>query len=323
MARVRVDWQPDPDQMALMPAISGNAINGLGETTPRPARPVYWATDPATIAHGEVQLWFYQRNDHPELGQERARRMAAQQVPLANLADTPETRNPQEWRALLEAEAMRLGADAFGVARIDPAWAYEGRDLPWRTVIVTAIAMDPGEMAHAPDLAAGAEVMRQYTRGVTTARSLASWLRSRGHDAKPEAGPMTGDLALIPAALAAGLGELGKHGSIINRELGACFRLAAVLTNLDIATDAADAFGADGFCTHCRICADACPPDAILPEKATVRGVEKWYVDFDRCLPFFNETAGCGICIAVCPFSRPGVGENLVAKLARRQARQE
>jgi epoxyqueuosine reductase len=321
MAQNYKDWQPDPEQMALMPAISGNSINGLGEEVPRHPTPVYWATNPADIAHGDVQLWFYQRNDKPEISVERARRIEAQQVPLAPLAPQAALYTPQDWRARVDVEARRIGADAVGVARVDPAWAYEGRSLPWQSVIVMAIAMDPAEIAKAPELPAAAEVMRQYTRGVATARAMASWLRAQGHEAQPEAGPMTGDMVLIPAALAAGLGELGKHGSIINRDLGACFRLAAVLTNVDIAPSLPDEFGADGFCTHCRICADACPPQAILPQKATVRGVEKWYVDFDACLPFFNETAGCGICVAVCPFSRPEMGENLVAKLARRAAR--
>jgi len=74
----------------------------------------------------------------------------------------------------------------------------------------------------------------------------------------------------------------------------------------------------DEFCQNCRVCEDACPPFAITPEKHTVRGAEKWYVDFDKCIPFFAETSGCAICIAVCPWSRPGVGLNLAAKLARR-----
>ena len=38
---------------------------------------------------------------------------------------------------------------------------------------------------------------------------------------------------------------------------------------------------------------------------------------------FFNQTNGCAICIAVCPWSRPGVGMNLAAKLARRADRLE
>ena len=28
---------------------------------------------------------------------------------------------------------------------------------------------------------------------------------------------------------------------------------------------------------------------------------KKWYVDFDKCIPYFAETSGCAICIAVCP----------------------
>jgi epoxyqueuosine reductase QueG len=135
---------------------------------------------------------------------------------------------------------------------------------------------------------------------------------------------MAGPLLLIPPALACGFGELGKHGSIIHRELGASFRLASVLTDLPLRPDVPERFGADEFCLHCRVCADACPPDAIEPNKVLVRGTVKWYVDFDKCLPYFNETMGCGICIAVCPYSRPGVASNLVAKWsARRPATQD
>jgi hypothetical protein len=39
-------FSPDPAQVALKPEISGNAINGVGETTPRRPRMVYWAQDP-------------------------------------------------------------------------------------------------------------------------------------------------------------------------------------------------------------------------------------------------------------------------------------
>jgi len=62
---------------------------------------------------------------------------------------------------------------------------------------------------------------------------------------------------------------------------------------------------------------------ALSPGKQRVRGATKWYVDFDKCLPFFNQTNGCAICIAVCPWSHPGVGLNLAAKLARRSQRKD
>ena len=47
---------PSEDQMALAPMVSGNTINGLGETTPRDPRVVYWAADPDTIAHGAMNF---------------------------------------------------------------------------------------------------------------------------------------------------------------------------------------------------------------------------------------------------------------------------
>lgn len=321
MVTIPRNWTPAPAQMALMPDVSGNAINGLDEGTPRPPRVVYWATDPDTIPHGAVQRWFYSQNDTPDLVTQRAERMKIAAEPLPELAPSSEPGSPADWSHRIKAEATRLGAEAVGIARLDPAWLYDGARAKGRFVIVLGFAMDYATMHTAPEPTAGVEVVRQYTRGLRVSKALAGWLRRQGHDAVAEPGPMTGSLTLIPAALAAGFGELGKHGSIIHRKLGAMFRLAAVLTDLDLATDSPDAFGGDEFCTHCRICADNCPPDAIFRTRQTVRGVQKWYVDFDRCLPFFNETAGCAICLAVCPFSNPEKGPGLATKLAIRQAR--
>ena len=75
------------------------------------------------------------------------------------------------------------------------------------------------------------------------------------------------------------------------------------------------------ICQNCRICEDACPPEAIFHTRQMVRETKKWYVGFDRCLPFFNQHQGYVICIAVCPGSRPGVGLNLAARHERRSAR--
>ena len=118
--------------------------------------------------------------------------------------------------------------------------------------------------------------------------------------------------------MCAGLGQLGKHCSLIIKEHGSNFRLAAVLTDLPLATDAPVDIGVDELCTSCRRCTLDCPPDAIVDDKQIVRGVEKWYVDFDKCIPYFAMTEGCGICIEVCPWSEPGRrggwSETLLAK---------
>jgi epoxyqueuosine reductase QueG len=72
---------------------------------------------------------------------------------------------------------------------------------------------------------------------------------------------------------------------------------------------------------NCKVCTAACPPDAISDDKQLVRGERKWFVDFDRCMPYFAATHGCGICIAVCPWSRPGTAPRLIEKMTRRRSR--
>ena len=70
-------FTPDPEMLALRPGVTGNEINGLGQTEVRRPQLVYWAPDPDQIAFGEVQKWFYkQEPKDPELLKERARRKA-------------------------------------------------------------------------------------------------------------------------------------------------------------------------------------------------------------------------------------------------------
>lgn len=319
MPKADHSWQPSPEQMALWPAVSGNAINGLGEPEPRRPSPIYWHAPEAT-PHGPLQRWFQQHNaGGPLLAQARADRQKVLDAPLAPLAPEAVQRSAQAWTEGLKRAALEGGADIVGVARMDPAWVFEGHEVPERFVLMIGVAHDWERMRTAPLEPSFAEVVTQYARGNRAAKAAASWLRAQGHEAKPHGGPMAGPATLIPPAIACGFGELGKHGSIIHRTLGSSFRLACVFTDVPLIEDTPDVFGADDFCSRCRVCEDACPPLAIAPEKQLVRGEQRWYVDFDRCLPYFNENGGCGICIAVCPWSRPGVAGNLLEKLARRR----
>ena len=220
--------------------------------------------------------------------------------------------------------AFAAGADAVGVTAVRPEWMFDGYAVPQRWAVMLAVAHDWKELRTAPEERAAAEVIRQYARGIRAAKGVAAAIRARGHDAVPHGGPMAFPMLLVPAAVAAGLGELGKHGSLINRALGSDLRLACVLTDVPLVPDAPDApddFGADDFCRRWQACTSACPPAAIGPDKRLVRGVERWYVDFDRCLPFFNEHQGCGVCLAACPWNHPGVAPNRVRKLAARRTR--
>lgn len=312
-------FTPNPEMMSLRPDVKGMEINGLGETEVRRPTMVYWAPDPDDIPYGEVQKWFYQREPQdPGLMKERARRRAILEAPLPDIYDTPVDQSPQAWTASLNKFIEESQCERVGVTRMQPQWVFDHHQTDFETVVMLGVKHDYELLKSAPDLVAGTEVTRQYSRAAAVAKNVAGWLREQGWDAEPVTGPMTGKILMIPPALECGFGELGKHGSIINPEFGSGFRLGAVLTNAPFATTPKREFGIDDFCSRCRVCENACPPSAIKPEKQMVRGEKKWAVNFDECIPFFAETSGCAICIAVCPWTRPGVGLSLASKLSRR-----
>ncbi|HEY0255737.1 MAG TPA: reductive dehalogenase domain-containing protein [Kofleriaceae bacterium] len=319
MKRKAPVWEPSSEQMQHWPAESGNAINGVGEPCERRPRPIYWH-DPDATPHGPLQKWFYQRSNSgdPTILAARAERQAVIDTPMAPLADRVEQR--ADWSDEVKRVAREAGAADVGITAFRAEWTFQGKEpARQRWMIVIAVAQDYEAMASAPSTASLVEITRQYARGTKIAKSVASWLRERGHDALPYGGPMAGSFILIPGAIAAGIGQLGRHGSMIHPKLGSNFRLACVLTDVPLTADSPVDFHSDEFCASCRVCIEACPPAAILEDKQLVRGQTKYYVDFDKCLPFFNENLSCAICLAVCPFSRPGVGGNLVAKLAKRR----
>lgn len=306
-----------------MPDVSGNELNGWNEPQERAPTVVMWA-HPASIAHGAVQeRMTAEFMAHAELS--TVLRVDDRHEP-AEIAALPVQRTPAEWRQLIDDFATSEDGhhvELVGTTVIDDGWWFQDRQQHWRTAIVLGLRMDHAQLSTAPEYHSAMEVHRQYNRGTAAARALADWLRRQGHDAVGHGGPGAGPIQMVPAAIAAGMGELGKHGSIINRNLGSSFRLAIVLTDLDVDADPRDSFGVDDFCHGCRVCTDACPPDAIAPEKRLVRGVTKWAVDFDRCLPYFAASHGCGICIAVCPWSTPGEAPRLAANMEAKQARRQ
>lgn len=313
-------FTPDDEFTDLLGDYSGNRVNGLNEPDVRPPRMVWWAPDMDAADFGEAQKWFYgHEQPDDEMSALRARRREAVEAPLPPVVDQKVERSPEEWTAELQAFVDSGDCEMTGVARLKPEWVFDHEETDLPNVIVFGLQHDYEELRHVPALRGGKDVTRQYARAAEVSKKVAAWLRSEGHRADAVTGPMTGKILLIPPALECGFGELGKHGSIINPEFGSAFRLGAVLTDAPFAATPARDFGIDDFCARCRVCEKACPPEAIRPGKQTVRGDEKWYVDFDLCIPFFAESSGCAICIAACPWSRPGVGLNIADKLARRK----
>ncbi|MEP6926658.1 MAG: tRNA epoxyqueuosine(34) reductase QueG [Ginsengibacter sp.] len=107
-----------------------------------------------------------------------------------------------------------------------------------------------------------------------------------------------------------GLGWVGKNGNFITKNEGSFFFIATLITDLDLETD--DPFIKD-YCGTCTRCIDACPTDAILPDKV---------IDGSKCISYFtielkdllipdevkgkfeNKLFGCDICQDVCPWNR-------------------
>ena len=323
--QIKNEFNPDPEQLALMPDRSGNDINGVGEIAFRRPTRVYWH-NPRDIPHGRIQKWMVERFNRVEDFKMVYASGDRGPQKLNTVAEIRKKDSPESWSARVKKFALQHEADLVGIARMNPDWSYDdcGLDIsPW--IIVLGVEMDHEKLAQAPssdtDTASALEVSVQYNRGARAAAHLANWLRDRGYHSKPHAGPWAGPVTLTPAALACGFGELGKHGNMINRQFGSSFRVSAVMTDMPLVADAAEEFAADDFCTRCQVCINACPVDAIKDDKQLVRGIEKWYVDFDKCIPYFNETHGCGICIAVCPWSRPGAAPRLADKMLRRRMR--
>ncbi len=314
-------FTPKPEQTALIPSVSGNTVNGLSETAFRRATHVYWH-DPDSLHHGKMQKWFYTQNaDDEGIVRARAEREKIHAIEVPDVSGKPLQQSADQWTDQLTGHAATLDFELFGITAFRPEWVFEGFELAYKRIIMIGVAHDYEEIRKAPDNAAGAEVIRQYGRAARGAKDIATWIRRRGWDAQVLGGPWAGKLLMIPPAIECGFGELGRHGSIINKEYGSSFRLSAVLTDVPLVPTRRDSYDVDDFCSRCQVCANACPPDAILPEKTQVRGELKWYVDFDKCITFFNEHSGCSICVAVCPWSMPGRGPRIVEQLQRRAAR--
>lgn len=106
-----------------------------------------------------------------------------------------------------------------------------------------------------------------------------------------------------------GLGWIGKHSLLISKSKGSFFFLAEIITDLELTED--QAFSTD-HCGTCTRCVDACPTEAIIPEKT---------VDASKCISYFTIELkdeipvefkgkfedwmfGCDICLDVCPWNR-------------------
>ncbi len=307
-------YVPKPETLALLRE-SGNPINGLGETAVRRASPFFWHP-PDQHPFGDLQL-VARQSSRKCPGATEAFAAAYNHPELCPIAADRRSAAPEQLAEETRAFALSHEADAIGIASMNPLYVFEGYTIEQPWVIVLALAHNYDRLRQVPsDETNGigvSDVGDQYARGTRASYALANWIRAQGYHAEAYPGPMADALLLVPPAIAAGLGELGKHGSLISPQFGAGVRLAGVTTDMPLVATRPIQFGADDFCLKCQACTRACPPGAIQEQKQMVRGVKRWYVDFDKCIPYFAEAASCGICIAICPWTKPSARPKLLA----------
>ena len=213
-----------------------------------------------------------------------------------------------------------LGAGLVRIGPLNPAHVYTNVGKTWHdpgrkcgnpitlkheNAINIALGIDPSLIKTGPVLSMISSVMRVYTSLATISTILAGYIRALGYPARAHI-ISNYQVLCIPLAIDAGMGELGRHGVMLTKELGSCLKLTAVTTDLPLLHDSPVDIGADEFCQDCRICAETCPGGAIPHgKKRIVRGVEKWVINPEACYRIWNETGtDCGVCVASCPWTK-------------------
>lgn len=105
-----------------------------------------------------------------------------------------------------------------------------------------------------------------------------------------------------------GLGWIGRHGLLINKQKGSYFFLAELIIDLECEPDGP----IKDYCGTCTRCVDACPTEAILPNKTLNAShcISYLTIELKSAIDeqFGNKMNdwifGCDICQEVCPWNR-------------------
>ena len=229
--------------------------------------------------------------------------------------------SPKKASQIIKGYAKHLGADMVGICEVDPSWVYSHKgeifnnnwedwgkavtDVP-KYAVVFLLEMDRDNVISAPHTPTAVESTVNYAKGPFISTILGRWFSLMGYQGIAQHS-RNYDVILPPLAVDAGLGEIGRQGYLIAPKYGARVRVFATLTDMPLVVDKPISIGVDEFCEKCLKCADSCPSKSIpTGEKTVCRGIEKWKLDEDSCYDYWSRVGtDCGICMAICPFSRP------------------
>ena len=259
----------------------------------------------------------------------------------------PET-SPEEASQIVRKAAALFGADQVGFAELDRRWVYshyfdeetkkdypikfsdeEGyeqyhqpmrledgtrvipKEMKYVVVMLHEWGKDLDGTEHAPTLLTEGLSTLAYARMAPTLWMVAEFIRGLGYNAIPAAN----DTALsIPLAVDAGLGQVGRHGLLINPKVGARCRISKIFTDLPLDPAGAVDSGITEFCNACLKCVPKCGTKAITTgersfeplDESNAAGVLSWKVDAKKCMTFQNRVGStCSTCVRRCAWTKP------------------
>ncbi len=199
---------------------------------------------------------------------------------LAVLAREPRSAPAALTLEEVRAIALEAGADDAGAVSLDhPDLAEERpyvlRALPEaRTLVAIVLRTHPDDIRSPQRSVANVEFHRAGHGVDAVAHRVAVALSARGHRSINPAMAFPMDMDAFPerswvvshkrAAVAAGLGRIGIHRSVIHPRFGSFVLLGTVVTAAEIA-GAPAALDFDP-CLECKLCVAACPVGAIEPD---------------------------------------------------------
>jgi epoxyqueuosine reductase len=277
--------------------------------------------------------------------------MNASAIPTAKLDPAALSASLRDW-------AKELGFTGLGVANIDlPAdeaffldWLSAGfngemgymsrhgskrsrpAELVPGTVSCVSVRMDywPQDAADATGALADGSIgyVSRYALGRDYHKVLRARLQKLCTRIQEAVGPLgyrvfTDSAPVLEKALArnAGLGWIGKHTNLIDRNAGSYFFLGEIYLNLKLAADAPSS----AHCGSCSACMPACPTGAIVaPYRLDARRCISYLtielagsipIEFRRAIG--NRIYGCDDCQLVCPwnkFAKPSVEKDFAVR---------
>ena len=254
----------------------------------------------------------------------------------------------KEASQIVRKAAQVLGADQVGFAELDRRWVYSHyfdeetkkdhpikfsddpgyqqydqpirledgtrvipKEMKYVVVVLHEWGKDIDGTEYAPALLTEGLSTLAYARMAPTLWMLAEFIRGLGYNAIPAAN----DTALsIPLAVDAGLGQLGRHGLLINPKVGSRCRISKIFTDLPLEPAGAVDSGITEFCNACLKCVPKCGTGAITKgnrsfeplDKSNATGVLSWKVDAKKCNTFqIRVGSTCSTCVRRCAWTKP------------------